>query len=216
MLAPEITNMAVGALVNLLVALIIVRGIYYPVTREKNFVFLFLAFNIVIYFVLGLLTSASLSVGVGFGLFAIFSVLRYRTSEMPIREMTYLFVLIALPVMNSVLIVDQEFAELAVANGIIIITLFVLEREWGFRFESSKQMAYERIDLIRPDLHEQLLADVRERTGLPVKRFRIDRLDFVRDIVEMTVFYDEPKARSKKVAPSTPTATATPQHSLDM
>jgi len=101
---------------NFLVAFVIVRFIYYPLKHNKNYVFTFLAFNTVIYFVLSMLTSMDLSIGVGFGLFAIFSVLRYRTDPMPTREMTYLFVIIALPVMNSMLLTGNNYMELMAAN----------------------------------------------------------------------------------------------------
>jgi len=94
----DLTQFLLGAGFNLLVTLLIVRGVYYPVTQDKNFVFTFIGFNMIIYFVLGFLTSVEVGVGVGFGLFAIFSLLRYRTDEIPIREMTYLFILIALGV----------------------------------------------------------------------------------------------------------------------
>lgn len=97
----DIVNFTLGFLLNFVVALIIVRFIYYPRTKDKRFVFTFLAFNMIIYFVLSLMVSIQLGIGVGFGLFAIFSVLRYRTDPMPIREMTYLFIILALPVMNS-------------------------------------------------------------------------------------------------------------------
>ncbi len=116
----ELFYFILGAGLNLMVALLVVRFVYYPATKDKTYVFTFLAFNTVIYFVLSLLTSANLSVGVGFGLFAIFSVLRYRTDEMPIREMTYLFILIALPVMNSVMISESKFIMILVANGFIL------------------------------------------------------------------------------------------------
>jgi multisubunit Na+/H+ antiporter MnhF subunit len=194
-MSTELVNLALGAALNLAVALLIVRFIYYPTTQDKNFVFSFLAFNTVIYFVLGLLTSVELSIGVGFGLFAIFSVLRYRTDETPIREMTYLFVLIALPVMNSVLMPTGGFDKLLLANGAVLAVLFVLEREWGFHFEARKQLVYERIDLITPAKQEQLLADLRERTGLPVQRATIGRIDFLRDTAEVTVYYPQPEAR---------------------
>jgi hypothetical protein len=189
----ELTDFILGAGFNLAVALLIVRFIYYPLTQNKNYVFTFLAFNSVIYFVLGLLTSVGLSVGVGFGLFAIFSVLRYRTDPMPIREMTYLFIIIALPVMNSVLISDGDFMKLLVANGVIVLLLYVLEKEWGFHFEASKKITYEMIDLITPANRERLLADLRERTGLPVKRAEVGRIDFLRDIAEIKIYYDEPQ-----------------------
>ncbi len=199
-MSTELTNLILGAGINLLIALIIVRFIYYPGTQNKNYVFTFLAFNTVIYFVLGMLTNATLSVGVGFGLFAIFSVLRYRTDEIPIREMTYLFVIIALPVMNSVLMAAGSFAELLAANGFVVALLFVLEKEWGFHFEASKKITYERIELITPANGEALLADLRQRTGLPVKRVAVGRIDFTRDTAEITVYYDEPKPTRAAVA----------------
>ena len=187
----ELTNFVLGAGFNLTIALLIVRGIYYPFTQDKRYVFTFLAFNTVIYFVLGLLTSIELSVGVGFGLFAIFSVLRYRTDEMPIREMTYLFIVIALPVMNSVLMSDGDIVQVLIANGVIVALLFVLEKGWGFHFEASKKITYEKIDLITPANRDRLLADLRERTGLLVSRVAIGRIDFLRDTAEVVIYYNE-------------------------
>ena len=197
----ELLYFILGAGLNLLVALLIVRFIYYPVTQDKTYVFTFLAFNTVIYFVLGLLTSASLSVGVGFGLFAIFSVLRYRTDEMPIREMTYLFILIALPVMNSVMISSANVGALLVANGTILALLFALERGWGFHFSGSKRVMYDRIDLISPAHEDRLLADLRERTGLAVERVEVRRIDFLHDTADLTIFYEEPRAAKAATAP---------------
>ncbi len=190
-----------GAGLNLLVALLIVRFIYYPITQDKTYVFTFLAFNTVIYFVLGLLTSAELSVGVGFGLFAIFSVLRYRTDEMPIREMTYLFIVIALPVMNSLLISNNDFPMLLVSNGMIIALLFGLEKEWGFHFAGSKRIIYDKVELITPTNHTVLLNDLRERTGLPVDRVEVRRIDFLHDTAELTIYYDNPRVIELAVAP---------------
>ena len=189
----EFTNFVLGAGLNLAVALLIVRFVYYPVTQNKNYVFTFLAFSTIIYFVLGLFTSTDLSVGVGFGLFAIFSVLRYRTDEMPIREMTYLFIVIALPVVNSILMANGDLMKLLVANGMIVALLYVLEKEWGFHFEASKKITYEKVDLITPAHRDDLLADLRQRTGLPIKRVEVGRLDFLRDTAEIKIYYDEPQ-----------------------
>ena len=189
----ELVRFVGGAILNLLVALVIVRLIYYPRTHEKKYVFTFLAFNTIIYFVLALLTTIELGVGVGFGLFAIFSVLRYRTDPVPIREMTYLFIIIALPVVNSTLSADGAFWKLVVADGTIMALMYALERGWGFRFETSSRINYDRVDLIRPEHREQLLADLRERTGLPVKRVEIGRLDFLRDSAQLKVYYDAPQ-----------------------
>jgi len=184
-----------GFAVNLLVALIIVRFIYYPANQNKNYVFTYLAFNTIIYFVMSFLTSAELSVGVGFGLFAIFSVLRYRTSTMSTREMTYLFIVIALPVMNSVLMKANEWVALLAVSATVSVVLFVLEREWGFRYETSQSIRYDRIELITPEQRDLLLADLQQRTGLPVKRVAIGRLNFLNDTAEMRIFYDEPRAQ---------------------
>jgi hypothetical protein len=197
-MSSDLTSLLLGAGVNLAIALLIVRFIYYPQTQNKNYVFTFLAFNTVIYFVLGLLTSVNLSIGVGFGLFAIFSVLRYRTDEIPIREMTYLFIIIALPVMNSILVMSSAFWQLFAANGVVVVLLYVLEKEWGFHFEASKKITYERIDLIIPANYELLLVDVRVRTGLPVKRVAVGRIDFSRDTAEIQVYYDELGVRSRE------------------
>ncbi len=189
----EFISLFAGFVLNLMVALLIIRGIYYPANQNKNFVFTYLAFNTIIYFVMSFLTSAELSLGVGFGLFAIFSVLRYRTSTMSTREMTYLFIVIALPVMNSVLMRSGDWLILLAANATVTAVLFVLEREWGFHYESAQPVRYDRIELIRPENHALLLADLSQRTGLPVKRVEIGRLNFLNDTAELRVFYDDPR-----------------------
>jgi hypothetical protein len=193
-MSADLNEFVLGAAFNLLSAIIIVRFIYYPWTQNRSYVFTFLAFNPTIYFVMGLLTSIELSVGVGFGLFAIFSVIRYRTEEMPIREMTYLFVIIALPVMNSILVNGDAVDKVVVANVTIIVLLYILEREWGFNFEQHKRITYERIELITPARREELLADLRHRTGLAVTRVEVGRVDFLRDTAELTVFFATPSS----------------------
>lgn len=121
-------DITLGFIINFAIVLVIVRFIYYPQQRNKDYVFTFIAFNTIIFFVMGVLNNAELSVGVGFGLFAIFSILRYRTETIPIREMTYLFLITALPVFNAVLLQADAFGELAAANLAIIVVLFVLEQ----------------------------------------------------------------------------------------
>ena len=183
-------NLLVGFAANLAVALIIVRFIYYPVKQNKNYVFTFLAFNTIIFFVMSLLSSIELSVGAGFGLFAIFSVLRYRTNPMPPREVTYLVILIGLPISNAGLRTSSGWDVLLMANGAIVGVLYVLERGWGFHYEQSQRIAYERIELIRPENHDLLLADLRERTGLPVKRVEIGHINFLKDSADLKIYYD--------------------------
>lgn len=176
---------------NFLIALIIVRCIYYPSTHNKRYVFTFLAFNTTIFFVLSFLTSTQLGVGVGFGLFAIFSILRYRTDPIPIREMTYLFIITALPVMNSAGTNNNVWPQLIAANLALMVIMLVLEKEWGFHYEGSKQIVYEKIELIRPDRRQELIADLEERTGLKVKRVAVGKINFLRDTADIRVFYDD-------------------------
>lgn len=176
---------------NFVVVFVIVRFIYYPRRRDRNYVFTLFTFNSIVFFVMGLLNTSEISVGVGFGLFAIFSILRYRTDTIPIREMTYLFVLIALPVLNSILMNRQDYSEFAVVNLVMVVVLYVLEKGWGFEYETRKSVVYERIEMIRPEHWEDLLADLRDRTGLPIKRIEIGRLDFVHDTAHVHIYYDE-------------------------
>ncbi len=194
-----VRDLFTGFGVNLLVALLIVRFIYYPARQDKNYVFTFLAFSTIIYFVMSFLATAELGVGVGFGLFAIFSVLRYRTITMATREMTYLFIVIALPVLNSVMMRDQRWDILGAVNATVVVILFVLEHEWGFHFESSQLIRYERIDLIKPEHHCALLEDLRQRTGLPINRVEIGRVNFLNDSAELRIFFDEPASRRRSM-----------------
>ncbi len=201
----DLSNFLLGFGFNLLVAILIVRFIYYPSTHNKRYVFTFLAFNTVIYFVLSFMTSVEIGVGVGFGLFAIFSILRYRTDPIPVREMTYLFLIVALPVMNSAVSAGTVWPQLVAANLAIMVILLVLEKEWGFHYEASKRVVYEKIELIRPDRRAELQADLEMRTGLKIKRINIGKVDFLRDTADILVFYDDP-AREEWLNLETPVA----------
>ncbi len=177
---------------NFLVALLVVRFIYYPSTHNKSYVFTFLAFNTIIYAVLSFMSSIEIGLGVGFGLFAIFSILRYRTDPIPIREMTYLFIIAALAVMNSLGVSSAIWPQLVAANLAILAIMLVLEKEWGFHYEASKSIVYEKIELICPDRRAELQADLEQRTGLKIKRIVVGKVDFLRDVASLKVYYDDP------------------------
>jgi len=176
---------------NFLVALVLVRYIYYPSTHKKGYVLTFLAFNTVIYLVMSFLTTIEVSIGVGFGLFAIFTILRYRTDPIPIREMTYLFVVNALPVMNSIGITGDYGLHVIASNAAVLAIMLVLEKEWGFRYEASKHIIYEKIELIHLAKRAELLADLEARTGLKIKRVYVEKVDFMRDTASLQVYYDD-------------------------
>lgn len=186
-----LSDFLIAFALNLATAIILVRWIYYPKHRSKKYVFSFLGFNVIIFFVLSLMTSVEISVGVGFGLFAIFSVLRYRTNPIPVREMTYLFITAALPVMNATAANGDHWLKLLIANLSVILILFILENGWGFAFESSRTVIYEKIDLIQPDKRQYLLQDLEERTGLTINRVEIGRINFLRDTARIKIYYDE-------------------------
>jgi len=188
---PDLLSFLSGFLFNFFVAFVIVRFVYYPKTHNKRYVFTFLAFNTIIYFVLSFMTSIEFGVGVGFGLFAIFSILRYRTDPIPIREMTYLFVITALPVMNSAGLDEDIWLQLVLANVSILIILFLLEHEWGFQYEANKHITYEKIDLIKPEKRNLLIADLEVRTGLKIRRCVVGKINFLRDTAEITIYYED-------------------------
>jgi hypothetical protein len=188
-------QLALGFLLNFAVALLIVRGIYYPIRRRKEFVFTFFTLNTTVFLISSLLGDLDLSVGFGFSLFAIFSVLRYRTDPIPVREMTYLFVLMALPVIDAVLLSQGDYPALLIANGVTVLALYVGERGWGCHYDQRKSVTYEKIDLIKPQNYDRLLADLRERTGLPVTRCEIGRVDLLRDTAEIEIYYRQAPAR---------------------
>ncbi len=186
----ELVNYFLGFLINLAIIFIIVRFIYYPKNPDKNNIFTFIGFSSVIFFVIQILTNIELSIGVGFGLFALFSILRYRTDAIPIRDMTYLFITIALSIMNSLMFSEEYYSKLIIANiSIILVTLF-LEREIGFSYIEKKTITYEKIDLIVPNKREELIEDLKERLGInSIKSIQIGNVNFLKDSTEITIFY---------------------------
>lgn len=190
MLSGSLPLFIAGFIANILSAFIIVKFVYYPRGQSNNYVFTFLAFNTVIYFIMGLFTSIELSIGAGFGLFALFSILRYRTETVPIREMTYLFVMAALPILNSVLFDSSEYARMAIIDLLVIFVLWILDREWGFcRDQSQMEIVYEKIELIKKERKEEMLKDLQERTGLNVLDFEVLNINFLHDVADLKITY---------------------------
>lgn len=187
----ELVVFLLGFGLNFLVALILVRWIYYPSTHDKRYVFTFMAFNTIIFLVVSMLSKLEVGIGVGFGLFAVFSILRYRTDPIPVREMTYLFVIAALPVMNSAALSGGIWPQIIIANIAVLILLLVLEQGWGFRYEGYKRIIYEKIELIHPDQRAALISDLENRTGIKIKRINIGKINYLRDTVELKVYYED-------------------------
>lgn len=175
--------------IDLAVVYILIRLIYYPIHRKKDFLFTYFLFNVLIFFLCGLLNSVKLSTGFAFGLFAIFSILRYRTEQISIKDMTYLLAVIAVAVVNALFGKKVSLIELFFTNALILVTTYVLEHLWLTRHEAMRQIIYERIELIKPENRQKLYDDLRDRLGVKVSRVEIGRIDLLRDTVQLRVFY---------------------------
>jgi hypothetical protein len=191
-------ELAFRLLINFGVAFVIIRLIYYPVQQRKDYLFTYFIFNLLIFFLSYLLSSVKLQLGFAFGLFAIFGILRYRTEALAIKEMTYLFVVIAIAVINALANKKISIAELMFTNLAIISITYLLEKKWLLRHEAYKTIIYEKIELIKPENYQLLLQDLEQRTGLKIIRVQIGKIDFLRDVATVKIFFfdDENQAGS--------------------
>ncbi len=177
--------------VNALVLFLLIRVIYYPIHRKKDYLFTYFLFNVLIFFLCVLLNSVKLSIGFAFGLFAIFGVLRYRTEQISIKDMTYLFAVISIAVINALASKKVSVAELIFTDGMILLMTYALEHLWLTRHEQMKQVIYERIDLIKPENRVRLYDDLHQRLGVTVSRVEIGKIDLLKDTAQLRVFYFE-------------------------
>jgi hypothetical protein len=172
--------------INLLNVALIILFIYYPNYRKLDYIFTFVIFNLVIFLLTFVLKYVKLSVGAAFGLFAVFSMLRYRTQGLSIKDLTYLFIFIAMGVISAI---QLEYYQLVVIHAIILGSTFVLDGRVLIKNELFKTIQYENIELIKPGNHEALKEDLRNRTGLNIHRIVIGKIDFLRDSAIIKVYY---------------------------
>ena len=189
--AEDFWKLITKGIFNLFIILIIVRYIYYPVTKNKDYLFTYLLISLTVFLLCVLLDSVKLQLGFALGLFAIFGIIRYRTDPIPIKEMTYLFLVIGISVVNALANKKISHAELVFANLLLVFVTFGMERIWLLRHESRRNIIYEKIELIKPENKEELLKDLKERTGLNIVRYEIRRIDFLKDIANIRIFYYE-------------------------
>ena len=175
---------------NLAVIIAIVVGLYAKTSKRKDFYFTYVAISIVIFLLCFLLESVKIELGFALGLFAIFGIIRYRTDAIPIKEMTYLFVVIAISVINALANKKISYAELITTNLLVVGGLFILEKILNLRQENSYRVIYEKIENVQAGKEDILLADLKERTGINIKHFQIERIDFLRDVAYIYIFFD--------------------------
>lgn len=175
--------------IDLLAVIILVRFIYFPIYRSRENVFTFFIFNIIIFLITYLLNKVEMSMGAAFGLFAVFSMLRYRTEDISIKDMTYMFLVIAMGLINAVS--KGNWDELTLLMTIIILITYLLESNILIKKEVSKIVMYENIDLIKPENRSLLIADLEKRMGVKINQVTIGKIDFLRDAAQIHVFYYE-------------------------
>ncbi|MBL4593244.1 MAG: DUF4956 domain-containing protein [Flavobacteriales bacterium] len=184
-------EMIIRFAINFSVVFVLIRLIYYPIQKRKDYLVSFFLLNIIIFFVCIVMNDVKMNMAFAFGLFAIFGILRYRTEQLPIKEMTYLFMVIAIAVLNSLAGKKVSFAELMLVNISVVLATYLLERVFLLKHESRKSVLYEKIENVKPGNHKQLLEDLKERTGLNIHRVQIGKIDFLRDTVRIIIFYHE-------------------------
>jgi len=184
-------DLVIRASFNLLVVLILVRVLYYRITPRKEYLFTYILISVVVFFMIMLLENVGVEIGFALGLFAIFGMLRYRTQQIPIREMTYLFLVIGVSVINSLANRRVSYAELLLTNAAVVLVTYLLEKVFLMKTESKKLVFYEKIELIKPVMRTELIADLEERTGLIIHRVDIERIDYLRDAARIYIYYYE-------------------------
>ncbi|MBO4315609.1 MAG: DUF4956 domain-containing protein [Prevotella sp.] len=173
----------------------IIDRLYYRKSKRRDFYFTFLLTSIAIFFLVFFMIfgldklGGKTSMGIGIGLFGIFSIMRYRTDAMPVREMTYLFVIISLSVVNAIAS-SATLAEILVTDFIVTVAIWLCEKSLHIRH--SKLVQYDRIELIKPERREELIADLEQRLGLKIKKVEVGGVDMLRDMTVVRVYYDDP------------------------
>jgi len=182
--------------INLMVLFVIIRLLYYPKTKRKDYLFTYFLIGIITFFLCFGLKKLDIDTGMGLGLFAIFGIIRYRTDAIEIKEMTYLFLVIGLSVVNAMLATEVDkgiyqinLLELGVINLTVILVLFVLEYLWLVKHETRKVVNYDRVDLVHPDKYEEMKKDLEAKTGLVINRFEIGKIDYLNDTCMVRIYY---------------------------
>jgi hypothetical protein len=169
------------------------------VARRKNYLFSFLLIGTIVFLICFLLDSLELGLGFALGLFAVFGIIRYRTNPIPIKEMTYLFIVIGISVINGLSNIKISYLELVFTNVATIIVVYFLEKIWLVENENKKEIEYERVELIQPGRRDELIRDLKERTRLDITRVEIGRINYIRDTVRLRIYYRDDSSREEDV-----------------
>lgn len=208
----RILDLLFRLIINTVSTIIIARVFYFPRNRRQDFFFTFILVGFCIFMLIHLMGDAKIKTGIAMGLFAIFCIMRYRTESVPIREMTYLFFVISLAAINALaweadisgkhpeFLVPEVTAmgELILTDLIFLLILYFAERKQWVKSLSSKYIKYDKIELITPDKHHELIADLKARTGLDIIKAEIGNIDFLKDMALVKIYYRSNKDRDIK------------------
>ena len=176
---------------NLVFITLIIRWLYYSGTKQRDYVFTFFMIGIIVFFLCFTLKKYKIDSGVAIGLFALFGILRYRTDPIPIKEMTYLFVIIGISVVNSLANSKMSYAEVLTANVATVAAIYIMEKLWKADKFILKKIKYEKIDNIKPENYALLKSDLEERTGLDIQVIEVGDIDFLKDESTLIIKYLE-------------------------
>lgn len=186
---PSMSQMIIRFIINTFFIFCLIHFFYYKKSRRLDYYFTFTLISISIFFLIFLLGSVKIKVGMALGLFAIFGIIRYRTETIPVREMTYLFVIISLSVINAIAL-NLSYAELFATNLIYVFSAWILESFRGLKHVSSKLILYDKIDLIKTENKKELIEDLKQRTGLKIIKVEVGAINFLQDTAMLKVYYE--------------------------
>ena len=189
--APAFAELLIRFAFNFIIIFVISRCLYYPATRRRDFLFTYILISTVVFMLCFLLGNVKIQMGFALGLFAIFGIIRYRTELMPIKEMTYLFLVIGVSVINALSNKKVSYAELIFTNLAILTVAFFLEKVWMIKHESRKRVKYDNIALVKPEKYDELKEDLEKRTGLKIERFEVGDINYLTDSTWIQIYYYE-------------------------
>ena len=201
----HVINLLIAFFLNLAVIMIVVRGLYYPKCKRGEFFFTYVLIAISTFMLIYVLGDVKLKAGIALGLFAIFSIIRYRTEQVAIREMTYLFIIIAISAINGLTVSELSYGEVVIINMLFILSIWICESKLLISHYSYKVIKYDNINLITPEKREELIADLEKRTGLKIEKVEVGAIDFLKDAAIVKMYY-----RSKESNNSVDTTLKTP------
>lgn len=174
---------------NLVFLILIIRYLYYKKSKKVAYLFTYFLIGIIVFFICFTLKKFEIDLGMALGLFAIFGIIRYRTDPIPIREMTYLFVVIGISIMNALVNKKMSYVEILSANTIIFVATYILENINALKHEVSKKITYDNMELVKKQNENLLLKDLEERTGLKINRVKVNSIDYFKPSANLTIYY---------------------------